>query len=173
MAKITKDNDIYTVTTGSVTSKVTVEEAQKYNDNRETQISGVVIGLLGPLMMTGLFNGFSTTPNISDVISQKEARQICLQENFDKVSSSENETVNLSKPEIKACASKKIIESGNERVAAIKQSEENKTQMTMAFSGALAVGGLVVMGAGFVPNAYLRRKKPGIKQAAKFERRGF
>lgn len=166
---VTKEKDKYIVT--GETSEITVKEARKYNDNRGMQGGGLFISIFFPIVVTGMFN-MSNGHNVPDALDHKEATSICLQESYSKSSPNDNEQINLSAPEIKACASEKISLSRQERSADIKHYYESKSQFVIGLSGLFAAVGLGMITYGAASNMNLRRKKPGIKQAAKAERQG-
>jgi hypothetical protein len=166
---VTKENGKYIVT--GEASEITVKEAQKYNDNRGMQGGGLFISVFFPLVVTGMLNNYGSH-NVPDALDNKEARPICLQESYSKTSPNEDKLVNLSAPEIETCVKNKVALSRQQRADDIHNYYELKSQFVMGLSGLFAAAGLGMTTYGAASNMNLRRKKPGIKHAARAERLG-
>ncbi|MAE51714.1 MAG: hypothetical protein CMH27_07875 [Micavibrio sp.] len=169
MPNVTKDskNKMFTVSSDDTTTRMSFKDVNNYKESRGFIGAGAFMALFGPVVITGMFNSSSGGHPIPDALNNKQATAICLQENYNKKSPGSDNMVNLSAPEIQACADKKVAQARVKRRADIKNYYENKDNFQKIFTMVSSVPGLGMLVFGLGANICLRMEKPGIKHAAK------
>ena len=169
MPNVKKDskNKMFTVSSDDTTTQMSFKDVDNFKESRGYIGVGAFCALFGPVLITGMFNSSSGGHSIPDALNNKQATAICLEENYSKKSPGSDNMVNLSAPEIQACADKKVAQARVKRRADIKNYYEQEETITKAFTVASTVPGLGMLAFGLGANIRLRIKKPGIKHAAK------
>lgn len=168
-ANVKKDskNKMFTVSSDDTTTQMSFKDVDNFKESRGFIGAGAFCALFGPVLITGMFNSSSGGHSIPDALNNKQARAICLEESYNKKSPGSDNMVNLSAPEIQACADKKVAQAKEQRRADIKNYYEQKDRFQKVFTMASTVPGLGMLAFGLGSNIRLRMKKPGIKHAAK------
>lgn len=145
--------------------QVNIENISKYQYNTNLQIFGVMLSALMPICMAVEFFK-AHDDDMPKILNNEQATTICLQEHFDKTSITDKGFhIDLSKPEIEACATTKITQSRQVQSDYIKDREENGWK-PYAAAGIFTLFSLAVAGYGHAVNKRLRRENPGIEKSA-------
>lgn len=152
-------------------SAITVADTAKYDSNKRMQKYGALIGVILPFAPMLEYHNIYTE-NLPQILDNEQAIELCRQESLDKTPLTEDGLqINLSKPEINACADFKIAQSEQARDSFTENHEDNAWKVR-ALSGAFFAACLAVVGCGYASNRRLRKEKPGIenmKSPGKFD----